>query len=954
MKVNQATGNQPVSSSHEAVFKTYCKQGKTQEVENLLQLNPMILIETDPKTSNTFIDNLFKYNREPTARAIFNKMLGIKARWIDHEKKFTFLYQLFKIGFLFEFNPLEIVKLIEISFKKSLVDNLFNYILIKNFFNKTDSPKKGLDKFHHFANCLADIESTQRAFHDACQAGNTEAFEEYLVRFPTLIVSQDPNTGDSPLIVAARHRQWGLFSQIVSYIFDLSTQFAFIRPCIETFKLKNRGNETALTLINQYLNDNSGQESEEVTMAKNMKTLLIAFAVKSMSFEQQMKFFQECSVHVTDPFDMELILFYGSILSKDWTAFKKSCGEGKLDEVKKCIEYKNAYLIEQDSETQKTGLMLACENGQWEVALYLIEQMKAHDYTTYIDSQREKQHHLRAFDIAKKRVSLDKEPNAKRDLVMKLLDQETFLSRLCTELNMQNLPGITKIAKTMKGLVFTYSHTRYLERATEFFNSRNIPVVSVIKKPNQEKDTEESEEKTEIIHQIIELNETVKKFPARFTKYWQTEECPKESRKLAITDDPLAYAITDVSSNYLPKNPLRREERVHKKKALTNDIKQKLQAKKEKEKEKEVETVLSSSDSSDSDKETSEVNLEVQTTTTSSTYKPSNPSPYAGRIDTRVNPIEIINRNAQVTEDLDTPSESMPVLGEDQVKRLATARLKFVDFENFRDRVQSLDFSIRKAALLGALLQVLEALYPTSEEPRCQNLKEESACLNLLNCHFMLPGEGLKLRTIIRSAPFLIEEQDLIELMERFKQSNMLEKMDQLSNKTTLPISLTDCAMFKKYAAWIAPQKEEKKSFYLSEAMNSLKVLKQIKKEIKFEVGKLREDKAYLNKSNYFFFTKMENCHLLCEATKKIFADIQKYLSQLPLELLEKLKKENYYLRKIYEFGTIEAHEVPKVLETGGEAHGITSETVFNYLIRKKRVLKELRTCIKKTQISRN
>lgn len=85
----------------------------------------------------------------------------------------------------------------------------------------------------------------------------------------------------------------------------------------------------------------------------------------------------------------------------------------------------------------------------------------------------------------------------------------------------------------------------------------------------------------------------------------------------------------------------------------------------------------------------------------------------------------------------------------------------------------------------------------------------------------------------------------------------------------------------------------------------------------------------------YHKFAVMQCSHQLCAASKKLFSDLQKFISELDKKTNENLRKKAP-VKDIYNLGTTEAHEIPIQLPEGGEIQSISSETVYNKLVEQK------------------
>lgn len=131
----------------------------------------------------------------------------------------------------------------------------------------------------------------------------------------------------------------------------------------------------------------------------------------------------------------------------------------------------------------------------------------------------------------------------------------------------------------------------------------------------------------------------------------------------------------------------------------------------------------------------------------------------------------------------------------------------------------------------------------------------------------------------------------------------------------------------------MAYEKREKKDnlFYQKEALHTINKLKIVQSKIQLKLKQFeKEFPGQVLPFQQFYL--MKGSQKVCAASKKLFADIQKYISKLDESWILQLIKEAC-IRKIYRLGTTEAHEVPEQLPIGGELQSITSETIYNLLI---------------------
>lgn len=219
-------------------------------------------------------------------------------------------------------------------------------------------------------------------------------------------------------------------------------------------------------------------------------------------------------------------------------------------------------------------------------------------------------------------------------------------------------------------------------------------------------------------------------------------------------------------------------------------------------------------------------------------------------------------------------------------ERWRSSSVSLSNFEMIRkqlnDELTSINM-VQKQALLEYLAECLDELYLETDGSHIDEMEFQALLLN----HF-IKRNALELRNMIRLTPFLIDDQDLKELITIFDNNSIYSKLANLFKQTEKPISLKNCSIFKKYSNWTSPiHIHEKNHFYLELVLNTLNNLQSIQKEIQ------KKAKPFQSRMEPFQqFSLSEDHGTLCDAAKKLFSDLQIYLSQLDDGLKAKLKVE--------------------------------------------------------------
>lgn len=992
-----SSSTRPTSSA--AIGTSFFITGNAKEIDEIIKNQPHYLLQKDSATGSIPLIFLLENNHVKLAHKVLGRMTkpDLRDNWLTNHSEC--LFKVFAIAFIRKEIEKEItpflMHLIEVSLEKTVasyfdIEEVLCYL--EMFFENKILNTENLENFKQLCLSLNRVEEIWTELKGACEKDDEHAVERIYTLFPGLIVKKDLHTHDTPLLILCRHHHWRLACKVTSWIKDLKKIYFqseyedILRgPFLDT----NLQKESPLTFLKKFLSEKVGlKETEEANTLKEMIQAMLKRSFDKSRLEKG----EIAHTSLNDLAEAELEnLFSPKTLSSmtkqvesltekvrktikmrkgvfenkrnadskkvGWLEAKDYCEEKKRNELMELISSQSYYLVKREPETQQTLLMMACEEGEWGVALDIIEQSKAHGFIAHLDADRDKKG-LRALDIARNFHSTDVIDKQKLQVIEQLQALDSFML-IVNKLNEKKREGIIKVRNETDTLTFSFSDPIFLNKAKKYLRSIEAEIIEESRaEHDQTDDKEESEnpiidtQSNTIFLKVRLKRETIKNFARNFIKYWERLDNNSSSNR----GGEIRIIATDANQ----KKGQPRSSGSNRRQEKTFTIQRKLELKKA---PKEQEVKLQKT------KTPVEVEIVPQPTVTAKVERLQQTILLA-KEDTRKDwaPDAVIDRRNEKEEELPprvnqkgniaqktlrnrnvkNRAHTQIIIGDAQRKRMKTAIIKLRDYEILRKKVQMDKVFISmylKLALLENLMQALEALYPTSNDAIDFEDKEEKAFIEFLTNHCISRKDGQLLRNIIRSCSFIITDKDLKELMRLFDEFSLRTKLINLqNNKPGLPLSLENCAIFTKFAEWEEPFDLCKKNlFYFAKAIDCISKLKSVQME--FQTRMKQIEKQMLGKTEFYRFSQIEESLLLCDAASKLFADLHKYISKLDKGLIEKLKQA-FEVRKIYDLGTKEAHLQLELLEVGGEVPSISQETLFTYLIKKNDFIFNLEACL--------
>lgn len=914
--------------SQNDIWSTFSK-GEESEIDSLIKNYPKCLLREEPETGSIPLFILLEKKHWHLTDKILDRIgkSDLKRRWVKKHSKYPF--QLFKKAFEIEQNvndkyDVEIFlrKLTSVVLELSAIQffdewRLFEYL--RNFFKNRSSEKtEDLAAFDDLLVSFNKIEEIWEQLKEACRKGNYDEIEKIYKQFPDLILRNDPQTLDNPLHILYVNGHLKVAGKVTEWIKEMQDELADNTSAesysTNPFEQRNRQGPSPLTLVEEFSKTNPEKKDQAEKLKQTMRPHKIT---QSVSEDRE---------NVETQTDIKIYAL--NHLEEDlWSEASEYCKTGNLNKLKIFLVTHSDYLTKKEPMTKKTLLKIACVQKQWLVALFLIE----------------------------------------KELTKKQLEGE--------------LQGITKIGTLENTLIFTFESLDDLNKANHYFGKIQAEIIPASGAGYiLADDKEESEVKSapliasdshEISLKVTLKQESIKNFSRNFAAYWKRDYYSistsgeirfNESTQQSENESELQF-VKNHQKNKINKKLMKTQKILHQIESRNKSKEQPAQGKPQPvPKPKALSLNLVSP----------AIGIQIPSTTQFLEVE----SVASAKADPRIDqiPDKIIDRRGEEEKTQEIENKQIKgkrrkrrnrarkkklFLGNAQQERVNLALTKFLEFESLKVKLQGEERIISmtfKLTLLESLMQALETLYPTSDQAPTLEDIQEKVFFDLINHYCISQKEAKKLRRIIRSYPFVIDDAALMDLIQFYDQCPLSIRLKQIQEYIfEAPISLKNCAIFKNYAQWQMQQEKmdtyayEKNHFYFNLCLETVSKLREtqitIRTEISARIEFTKLTVVEQPSTFYIFTTIFENSKQLCEASKKLLTDLQKFIFKLDKNLVKKLKK-SMCVRATYQLGMDAAPQFVKLLEESGEMPTISSETIYNLLIQDQYFTNNLFNCI--------